>query len=168
MQIYDRLRPYLTLRMALIMVLLAGLALGVLGLLRASGAAVTPLAVRALLEQLGIWGVLALILGLAAVLVVPAVPASLLQLAAGLTFGPYAGLGYALLADALGASAGFWLARRWGSQLLERHLSPANGARLARLARRMSWRTVLLARLLPGPAYPLVSFAAGYSPLPFW
>jgi len=36
---------------------------------------------------------------------------------------------------------------------------------LANLAARMSWRGVIVLRLLPGPVYPFVSFAAGYSSL---
>ena len=31
----------------------------------------------------------------------------------------------------------------------------------------MAWRSVMVLRFLPGPAYTLVSLAAGLSPLPF-
>ena len=48
--------------------------------------------IRQQLHQLGAWGPLALILALAALLVIPVVPATLLQVGAGLAFGPQAGL----------------------------------------------------------------------------
>jgi uncharacterized membrane protein YdjX (TVP38/TMEM64 family) len=152
-------------RLWLGLVLLAALAGGWLIAMR--GFSVTPAAVRAMLTDLGIWGPLALVLGLAALLVVPAVPASLFQMGAGLAFGPYLGLLAVTLADILGASLGFWIARNWGEALLGRWLAPATLLSLQRLAARMTWRSVMLLRLLPGPAYPLVSFAAGVAPLGF-
>lgn len=141
--------------------------LGGLAALRLAGASFDVAAVRQLLAGLGPWGPLALVAALAAVLVVPVIPASAFQIAAGLAFGPWLGLLAVSLADVLGASLGFWLARRWGGQITRR-LSPASQAQIERLTRRTSWRMVMLLRLLPGPAYPLVSFAAGFSPLGFW
>ncbi len=135
-------------------------------LLRSAGASLDPASVRLFLNSLGPWGPIVLVLALAAVLVLPAIPATVLQIGAGLAFGPPLGLVYVLVADALGASIGFWLARR-GRSLIERRLSEENRATLARLSQRISWRSMLLLRLLPGPAYPLVSFAAGYSPIGF-
>jgi uncharacterized membrane protein YdjX (TVP38/TMEM64 family) len=163
-----RLRTLLIPRRLLLLATLALAVAGGLWLMRATGAALSPDALRAELAGMGPWGPLALVVALAAVLVAPLVPASLLQVAAGLAFGPPLGLLYVTLADALGASAGFWLARRWGRSLLDQRLSPEMRARVARLSGRMSWRSVMILRLLPGPAYPLVSFAAGYSPISFW
>ncbi len=153
-------------RLALGIGLLVG-AILILWALRSSGAALSPAAIRAFLAGLGPWAPVVLIAVLAAVLVLPVVPATLFQIGAGLAFGPWLGLVYALLGDALGASLGFWLARRWGRSLLGRWLNAEQHASLARLSRRVTWRSMLLLRLLPGPAYPLVSFAAGYSPIRF-
>lgn len=137
-----------------------------LWLLRTYGAALSPAAVRELLASIGPWGPAALIIGLGVVLVVPAIPATVLQIAAGLAFGPPLGLLYVLIADLLGATAGFWLARS-GRALLEARISDASRATLTNLSKRITWRSMLLLRLLPGPAYPLVSFAAGYSQIGF-
>ncbi len=109
----------------------------------------------------------ALVSLLALVLVVPAIPATLFQVGSGLAFGPIWGLVYALLADVLGAAAGFALARRWGPRLLVRWLKPGTVEQIGRLSNRLTWKGVVLLRLLPGPAYPLVSFAAGLSRLSF-
>ncbi|MEN9936850.1 MAG: hypothetical protein RLZZ387_3429 [Chloroflexota bacterium] len=162
------LRALLTPRNLALLAALALAGLAGLWLLRTTGAVLNPEGIRAALAGLGPWGPVALVAALAAVLVVPVVPATVLQIGAGLAFGPPLGLLYVLAADVLGASVGFWLSRRWGRGLLERRLSPETRERLTGLAGRMSWRGVMLLRLLPGPAYPLVSLAAGYSPISFW
>ena len=165
LDLYRGVRPQLTPRRVLVLGALLLLVLAALAVWRLTGASISAGMIRAGLERLGLWGPLVLVVGLASVLVVPLIPASVLQIGAGLAFGPGLGLLYATLADVAGASAGFWLARRWGKSLLERHLSPSAHARLVALTHRMNWHTVVLLRLIPGPAYPLVSFAAGYSRL---
>jgi uncharacterized membrane protein YdjX (TVP38/TMEM64 family) len=154
-------------RRVLLLAALFGVGTLVFWLARSYGTDLTPEALRAEFARLGPWGPIALVSALALVLVVPLIPATLFHLAAGLTFGPLWGFVLVLLADFLGASAGFWLARRWGRALVDPRLSAETRTRLAQLAKRMSWRAVMLLRLLPGPAYPLVSFAAGYSRLSF-
>ena len=137
------------------------------GVLYRYGAALRPEAVRDALLRLGPWGPLAQIGLLTGVLTVPVVPATIFQIAGGWAFGRGLGFLYTMIGDALGASLGFWIARRWGERLLRRWLSPASLAQVQRLAARMTWRAVMVLRLLPGPAYTLVSFAAGVSPLRF-
>lgn len=165
LNLYRGVKSQLTPRHVTILVALLILALAALAVFRFTGGIISTAMIRTGLERLGIWGPLVLIVGLASVLVVPIIPASILQIGAGLAFGPWLGLLYATLADVLGASAGFWLARRWGKTILERHLSPSAHDRLIALTHRMNWHSVVLLRLIPGPAYPLVSFAAGYSKL---
>ena len=82
--------------------------------MRSQGASLTPESMRSILASLGIWGPVVLVLGLAFLLVIPVLPATLLQIGAGLAFGPIPGLVYTMIADGLGASIGFWIARRWG------------------------------------------------------
>lgn len=147
-----------------LLVIVAGAALW---LFRASGALLHPIFIRDMAHSLGFFGPPALIGALALLLVAPVAPAAVLQIGAGLAFGPVAGFLYTLVADLIGASAGFWLARRWGRSVIEPRLSPAMREQVERLTQRMTWRSVMLLRLLPGPAYPLVSFAAGYSRLGF-
>lgn len=152
--------------------LVAGAALlGILVLLfaltRITGRPLSPAGLRVALEPLGIAAPFGLALALALVLVVPVIPASLFQIAAGTLLGPWAGLLWTVIADWLGASIGFWLGRLWGKPLLNRVLAPHEQASLQRLAERMDWRIVVLLRLVPGPAYPLVSIAAGYASLSY-
>lgn len=151
-----------------ILLVVGGLALLVVGLLvYRYGAALQPEAVRDALLRLGPWGPLAQIALLGGVLTVPVVPATIFQIAGGWAFGKWAGFVYTMLGDALGATLGFFVARRWGEQVLQRFLSVEALAQVHKLAGRMTWRTVMVLRLLPGPAYTLVSFAAGVSPLSY-
>lgn len=163
-----QLRQLLTLRR---LALAAGLILAVaamLWLVRTTGVALNPTVIRTTLAALGPWGPITLIGALAAILVVPVVPATVLQIGAGLAFGPALGLVYVLAGDVLGASVGFGLARCWGRKTIYQRLGTKTSATLDRLIGRISWRTVMLLRILPGPAYPLVSFAAGLSQIGFW
>ena len=150
--------------------LLALVALGGLAVLRLAGASWNPEAVRDGLRRLEASAGLpvapaVLIALLVSVLIVPAIPASVLQIGSGLAFGPAWGLLYVLVADALGAALGFAFARRWGPRTLRRWLKPSTVRNVERLAARLDWKGVVLLRLLPGPAYPLVSFAAGLARL---
>jgi uncharacterized membrane protein YdjX (TVP38/TMEM64 family) len=161
------LLPHLSARRLTSVALVILLVGAVLWLFRASSELLNPSIIRTTIVALGPLGPLALIGALALLLVAPVAPASVLQIGAGLAFGPLVGFLYTLIADAIGASIGFWLARRWGHALLDPRLSPEMRAQIERLSQRMTWRSVMILRLLPGPAYPLVSFAAGYSQLEF-
>ena len=149
------------------------LVVGALALLRILGARLRPEDVGDTLKRFGAAAEgypvapLALIALLAFVLVIPVLPALVFQMASGLAFGPNWGLLYVLAADLLGAAVGFGLARRWGLRLLRRWVAAQTVERVERLAHRLNWQGVVLLRLLPGPAYPLVSFAAGLSRLRF-
>lgn len=158
-------RSLITLRSVIAVTALAVIA-GIVFVQFANGN-INPAATRNVLAQLGGWAPVALIAVLAGVLVVPIIPASVFQISAGLLFGPFLGLVCVLIADALGASVGFWLARAWGKSFLARWLSPATQTKLENLTQRITWRGVILLRLLPGPTYPLVSLAAGHSPMSY-
>jgi uncharacterized membrane protein YdjX (TVP38/TMEM64 family) len=151
------------------LLVLGGLVLLIVaGLVYRYGAALRPEAVRDALLRLGPLGPLAHIALLTGILTVPVVPATIVQVAGGWAFGKGLGFVYTMLGDACGAALGFAIARRWGARVLRRWLAPATLAQVERLAGRMTWRSVMVLRLLPGPAYTALSLAAGLSPLGFW
>jgi uncharacterized membrane protein YdjX (TVP38/TMEM64 family) len=131
--------------------------------LAASQADVT--AVRDGVRALGVWGPPLLVLVLTAVLIVPLMPASLLQLAAGLAFGPLVGFCCTMLADLIGAALGWGIARAWGPAAIHAWWGDDTRRAVLRLTSQMRVSTIIVLRLLPGPAYPVVSFAAGYAPI---
>ncbi len=128
----------------------------------------TPSGMRTLLAPLGGWGALIVVVGIAVILVVPVVPATVLQVGAGLVFGPWLGFGLTLLGDLIGALVGFAIARRWGHQVVRTRLSAAEQGAFDDLCVRITPTGMLLLRVLPGPAYTLVSFAAGCSNMRWW
>ena len=88
----------------------------------------TPSGLRAVLAPLGAWGALVIVAGIAVILVLPVVPATVLQVGAGLVFGPWLGFGLTLLGDVIGALAGFVIARHWGQRVVRGRLSVAEQA----------------------------------------
>ncbi|MFN5341442.1 MAG: TVP38/TMEM64 family protein [Roseiflexaceae bacterium] len=129
----------------------------------------TPAGVRALIAPLGQWGAIGLTLFIAIILVVPVVPATIAQIGAGLLYGPWLGFMVVMIGDIIGAMIGFVIARRWGrhNPLFDR-LSATEQAAFNTLCQQMTPIRILLLRVLPGPAYTMVSLAAGCSPMPWW
>jgi len=164
---WSTLKTLLPRRRLLWLAVLAVVALAVLWWLR-SVIDLTPSGMRTLLAPLGGWGALIVVVGIAVILVVPVVPATVLQVGAGLVFGPWLGFGLTLLGDLIGALVGFAIARRWGHQVVRTRLSAAEQGAFDDLCVRITPTGMLLLRVLPGPAYTLVSFAAGCSSMPWW
>ena len=164
---WSTLKTLLPRRRLLWLAVLAVVALAVLWWLR-SVIDLTPSGMRTLLAPLGGWGALIVVVGIAVILVVPVVPATVLQVGAGLVFGPWLGFGLTLLGDLIGALVGFAIARRWGNQVVRTRLSAAEQGAFDDLCVRITPTGMLLLRVLPGPAYTLVSFAAGCSNMPWW
>ena len=164
---WSTLKTLLPRRRLLWLALLAVVALAVLWWLR-SVVDLTPTGMRTLLAPLGGWGALIVVMGIAVILVVPVVPATVLQVGAGLVFGPWLGFGLTLLGDVIGALVGFAIARRWGHQVVRTRLSAPEQGAFDDLCVRITPTGMLLLRVLPGPAYTLVSFAAGCSSMSWW
>ena len=164
---WSTLKTLLPRRRLLWLAVLAVVALAVLWWLR-SVIDLTPSGMRTLLAPLGGWGALIVVVGIAVILVVPVVPATVLQVGAGLVFGPWLGFGLTLLGDLIGALVGFAIARRWGHQVVRTRLSAPEQDAFDDLCVRITPTGMLLLRVLPGPAYTLVSFAAGCSSMPWW
>ena len=89
-------------------------------------------------------------------------PRSVLSTAAGAMFGFWWGLPLVYLGSLLGASVGFWLARRLGRDVVRRLSGPRTAALNERLARR-GLVTVLGARVAPVVPFTAVNYAAGLS-----
>ena len=164
---WSTLKTLLPRRRLLWLAVLAVVALAVLWWLR-SVVELTPTGMRTLLAPLGGWGALIVVMGIAVILVVPVVPATVLQVGAGLVFGPWLGFGLTLLGDVIGALVGFASARRWGHQVVRTRLSAPEQGAFDDLCVRITPTGMLLLRVLPGPAYTLVSFAAGCSSMSWW
>lgn len=129
----------------------------------------TPQGLRTLMAPFGWWGGLLLSGIIALILVVPIAPATIAQVGAGLLYGPWVGFGVTMLGDVVGSLLGFAIARQWGRQtFLYTRLSDAEKAAFDRLCQQITPLRLIVLRILPGPAYTMVSLAAGCSPLSWW
>lgn len=124
---------------------------------------VTPEAVVAWVEGLGVWGPLVFmgIYGLAPALFVPG---AVLTLAGGALFGPLAGALLSLTGAAAGATVAFLLARYVAADWVERRLGQRVRAIQAGVERE-GWRFVAFVRLVPVFPFNLLNYALGLTRL---
>lgn len=123
-----------------------------------------PERLRALVEALGPWGPLAIVLGLAGAVVVSPIPSAPIALAAGAAYGGLWGTVYVVLGAELGALAAFALARRFGYEAVRKVPWIARWIDRTRSQAALAG-LVFLSRLLPFLSFDAVSYAAGLTPL---
>jgi uncharacterized membrane protein YdjX (TVP38/TMEM64 family) len=124
---------------------------------------VTPAAVSAWVEGLGVWGPLVFVglYGLAPALFFPG---AVLTLAGGALFGPLAGALLSLTGATAGATVAFLLARYVAADWVERRLGQRVQAIKAGVERE-GWRFVAFVRLVPVFPFNLVNYALGLTRL---
>lgn len=118
-------------------------------------------------NDLGVWGPLAFVLGYA-VATVAFVPGSLLTLAAGAIFGLAKGTVYVFIAAVLGSSAAFLVSRYVARAAIEHRI--ANNARFAAIDRAIGkegFKIVALLRLSPVFPFNLLNYALGLTRVRF-
>jgi uncharacterized membrane protein YdjX (TVP38/TMEM64 family) len=81
-------------------------------------------------------------------------------------FGPWLGLLYSWTGKVLASSLGFWVGRRFGAQVVERHSGPRVAELMRYLAKHGFWASALI-RLVPTVPSVLVNIAAGATPIRF-
>lgn len=142
--------------------------LGLVGLLHASGIDVTKLTperVQRLVNTYGLWAPLAY-LSLYGQPLVP-LPASVMSMAGGLLFGPWAGTAAALTGATIRACGQFAIAKRLGRQTIEHMLKRWGWSGLDQRMGRDGLTAVLLVRLIPNVPYDLQNYGLGFSSVSF-
>jgi len=124
---------------------------------------VTPAAVSAWVEGLGVWGPLVFV-GLYGLAPALCVPGAVLTLAGGALFGPLAGALVSLTGATAGATVAFLLARYVAADWVERRLGPRVHAIKAGVERE-GWRFVAFVRLVPVFPFTLLNYALGLTRL---
>ncbi|MBE2271636.1 MAG: TVP38/TMEM64 family protein [Anaerolinea sp.] len=91
-----------------------------------------------------------------------------IQVGAGVLFGLWEGTIYTLIGEVLGGSIAFWISRRFGREIAGRMIG-ADGLRRADefVNQIVDWKTLSYARLFLFPVYDFISYAVGFSRLPF-
>lgn len=91
---------------------------------------------------------------------------SVLFLVAGLLFSPLDAIFYTLIADLVGISVNFFLARRYGISLLNKFLKDEQVKQIQKFTGKITWEFIAILRLLPGIGnlgIDIVSYASGLS-----
>jgi uncharacterized membrane protein YdjX (TVP38/TMEM64 family) len=81
-------------------------------------------------------------------------------------FGPWMGFVYSWIAKVISCAIGFWVGRRFGARLVERHASEAVARMLEQVGRRGFWASALI-RVVPTVPSVMVNMAAGCTPMRF-
>jgi len=122
---------------------------------------------RALVERLGIWGPLAIVVLMMLAILVSPIPSAPIAMAAGAAYGHGWGTLYVLTGAEAGALAAFGLARVLGRAALQRWFGERLSVGLAG-SQDALMGIVFVSRLLPFISFDLVSYAAGLTVLSVW
>ena len=91
-----------------------------------------------------------------------------LQVGSGVLFGLWEGTLYTLIGEVLGGSISFWLSRRFGHAVVRRMVGAQGLKKVDEFVSQiMDWKTLSYARLFLFPVYDFISYAVGFSKLPF-
>lgn len=127
-------------------------------------------ALREWVDQLGLWGPLAIIVLMVGAIVMSPIPSGPIAMVAGATYGSLWGTLYVVIGAEAGALIAFCIARLVGYEAANRwaHIRPA----LDWLGKERSQTGIMLvvfaSRLVPFISFDAVSYAAGLTPLAFW
>jgi len=124
-------------------------------------------ALKAWIQQLGLFGPLVIIGLLALAIVISPVPSAPIALVSGAVYGHYLGTVYVVVGAELGAIIAFFTARLSGADVLKswlgnRYDKYIPGSQTALMG------VVFVSRLLPFISFDMVSYAAGVTTLTFW
>lgn len=104
----------------------------------------------------------------AVTLVITPLTGSPLRLVAGVLFGFWEGVALSVLAGVLGGSINFWIARRFGRDVVARLLGARTLARVDPMLDKLgNWKALALARLFVAPLWDVLSYAVGLTKLRF-
>src|SRR5579885_2443484 len=131
----------------------------------------TPDRLLGLVREAGPWGPLVYIL---LFIFSPGIPASVLAIASGATFGMVLGLVYSWIGATLAMIPPFWFARLLGRKPLEKLLSRVGGSvedyveKFQCSVQKRGWRFVATCRLIPLFPFGLLNLVFGLTRINFW
>jgi uncharacterized membrane protein YdjX (TVP38/TMEM64 family) len=124
-------------------------------------------ALRGRIEQLGLWGPLAVVALMMLAIMVSPIPSAPIAMAAGAIYGHAWGTLYVVMGAEAGALAAFAIARLLGKAVVQRWVGKRLPAGMIGSQNALTW-IVFASRLLPFVSFDLVSYAAGLTLLSAW
>ncbi len=124
--------------------------------------------IRALIEEAGVFAPLAYILVKALTFVFAPLSSGPIQFSAGIMFGLIPGTIYTVIGEVIGGSISFFIARRFGREVVRRFVREEGLRRADEFAGQIvDWKTLSYARLFLFSIYDFISYAVGMTRLPF-
>ncbi len=148
--------------------------LGVLAIGGASGVIMLELltgdidveAVREWIRDLGAWGPILLITVLAVAMVIAPIPNPPFMIAAGIAWGTFLGVVYAVIGQLIGSAIIFFISRKFGRRFIPRLIGSAGAERVDKLAKEMGPQVVFWWRMMP-VSFDFAAYAAGLTGMSF-
>lgn len=148
--------------------------LGVLAIGGASGVIMLELltgdidveAVREWIRDLGAWGPILLITVLAVAMVIAPIPNPPFMIAAGIAWGTFLGVVYAVIGQLIGSAIIFFISKRFGRRFIPRLIGRAGAERVDQLAKEMGPQVVFWWRMMP-VSFDFAAYAAGLTGMSF-
>ena len=122
--------------------------------------------VREWIRDLGPWGPILLILVLAIAMVIAPIPNPPFMIAAGIAWGTFLGVVYAVIGQLLGSMIIFWLSRKFGRRFIPRLIGQEAAERVDTLALKMGPQLVFWWRMMP-ISFDFAAYAAGLTTMRF-
>ncbi|MGE0572462.1 MAG: TVP38/TMEM64 family protein [Dehalococcoidia bacterium] len=122
--------------------------------------------IREWIRDLGFWGPILLITILAVAMVIAPIPNPPFMIAAGIAWGTFLGVVYAVIGQLIGSIIIFWLSRKFGRRLIPRLIGEEGAAHVDRLAARMGPQLVFWWRIMP-VSFDFAAYAAGLTSMSF-
>lgn len=122
--------------------------------------------VRTWIRDLGVWGPILLIAVLAIAMVIAPIPNPPFMIAAGIAWGTFLGVIYAVIGQLIGSIIIFWLSRKFGRRLIPRLIGDSGAKRVDQLAEQMGPQLVFWWRMMP-VSFDFAAYAAGLTTMSF-
>lgn len=124
---------------------------------------------RSLINGMGIWGYLAIILMVAVQIILAVIPAGPFQLAAGFAYGNVTGVILNLIGCAIGSGIVFALVRKFGRKIIKWFVNDSEMDKLDKVINSPRWKWILtIIFLVPGTPKDVIGYFAGLTKLKFW
>lgn len=123
-------------------------------------------AVRDWIRDLGPWGPILLITVLAIAMVLAPIPNPPFMIAAGIAWGTFLGVVYAVIGQLIGSAIIFFISKKFGRRFIPRLIGKQGAERVDTLAREMGPQVVFWWRMMP-VSFDFAAYAAGLTAMSF-
>jgi uncharacterized membrane protein YdjX (TVP38/TMEM64 family) len=117
------------------------------------------------IQTFGVWGPVVMVALLIIATIFSPIPNSLIIIAMGATYGPIWGTVIAIIGATLASSFAFFLARKFGEQLVEKFFPKTHF--LHKFLTKNAFPTIFILRLIPSVSFDMVSYGVGLTKISF-